>query len=352
MNALVPFLLAFAPQSSGVLPAAEIDALVAETMKAPGAVGLSVAVAVGDEMLLEKGYGLAEVEHDVAANAETMFRIGSITKQYAAAAIVRLHEHDELDIDEDMTVYLPDHPTQGHVVTVRHLLTHTSGIPSYTGLPGVMGEISLPATHADMIAMWADLPYDFAPGERFQYNNSGYYLLGVIIESVTGQEYGDYLQEQFFEPLGLTRTRNGSNLDIVKNRAQGYQVIDDELKNDAPIFMGKPGAAGAIEASAGDLVRWQRALLAGKVVQPDSYEEMTTPFMLNDASETGYGFGLFMDEFEGYRRVQHGGGINGFNSILLYVPEMDLSVAVISNSESFRAASVAEAITRLMLRGQ
>jgi len=265
---------------------------------------------------------------------------------------MRLQERDQLFIDEDMTVYVPENPTPGRVVTVRHLLTHTSGIPSYTGLPGFRGRASLPATHAEMIASWVDLAFDFEPGALFRYNNSGYYLLGVVIENVSGTPYEQFLQEEFFGPLGLTRTHVGSNLDIVKNRAQGYQVIEGELKNDAPIFMGKPGAAGAIEASAGDLVRWQRALVTGRVIDPASYEEMTTPFLLNDATETSYGFGLFLDELEGHRRVQHGGGINGFNSLLTYIPELELSVAVISSCEGFSAGQVADAITRLALQNQ
>ena len=327
-----------------------IDELVREQMKVPEAVGLSVAVAVAERIVLAKGYGLAEVEHGVRADAETVFRIGSITKQFTAAAIVRLYEQWKLDIDEDMTAYLPDYPTQGHTVTLRHLLTHTSGIQSYTG----MGEsfwrtASVDLTHDELLAGFEDEPFQFEPGAAFAYNNSGYYLLGMIIERVAQQSYADYVEAELFEPLGLTRTRYGSNADIIENRAQGYRIVEGELQNDQLISMNQPGAAGALISNARELVEWQLALVAGKVVEPESYAEMTMPFMLDDGSETTYGFGLVLGELDGRRLVQHGGGIHGFNSMLLHLPEEAISVAVISNCEQLSSQEVAIAIARLAL---
>ncbi len=327
-----------------------IEGLVKRMLEQPGAVGLSVAVAIGDELVLAGGYGIAEAEHDVPANVDTMFRIGSVTKQFTSAAIMRLVEKDELALEDLLVEHVPKFPTRGHEVSILHLLTHTSGIKSYTGLGDEWQKIiALELSHEELLDLVRDAPFDFAPGERFLYNNTAYYLLGVIVERITGQSYADHLRTEILQPLGLTRTRYGSNTDLIKNRAQGYQMIDDELANDALIGMSQPGAAGALLSTAKELVQWQLALVGGKVVSPDSYELMTTPFMLNDSSETKYGFGLAIGTFAGQPVVQHGGGINGFNSILSYYPEAKLSVAVISNSEACSAGQLGAAIARAVL---
>ncbi len=331
-------------------PAPAIDALVAEALARPGAVGLSVAVAVGEQLVLARGYGLAEAEHGVPADEHTLFRIGSITKQFTAALIVRLAERGELDIDGELTTYLPDFPTQGHAVTLRHLLTHTSGIQSYTSLgPEWMRTVPLELTHAELVALIADKPFEFEPGARFAYCNSGYYLLGMVLEQVTGTDYATHLRTVLCEPLGLGRLRYDSNSALIPNRAQGYTLVDGQLANDGLIGMSQPGAAGALMASARELVLWQLALVSGRVVSPASYEEMTTPFLLNDLTETTYGMGLALDEVGGRRRVGHGGGINGFNSQLDYYPDARLSVAVISNSEALPSSQIAQQIARRLL---
>lgn len=341
---------AIADQPSDELLISKVDAIVTKKLQEPGGVGLSIAIARGSNIILAKGYGLAEVEHDAKADAETIFRIGSVTKQFTAAAIMRLVEQGKLTLDDDMTTYLPDYPTQGHTVTIRHLLTHTSGIKSYTSVEdfwkfGQAREL----THDELLAYVKDVEFDFAPGEKFLYNNTGYYLLGMIIEKVAGVPYCQYLQDEFFTPLGLTRTRCGSNTDIIHNRAQGYEFNADVLSNDAPIGMNNPGAAGILISTAHDLIVWDQALMNGKVVSEDSLKQMTTPYTLSDGTDTGYGFGLGMRDLEGHRRIGHGGGINGFNSLLGYFPDDDLYVAVISNSQGVSAPEIARAITMAAL---
>lgn len=334
---------------------ARVDELAATALEQPGAVGLSVAVGLGDEMLIQTGYGRIEIEHDVAADAGSVFRIGSITKQFTAALVMKLIEDGAtkdgktLTLDSDINDFL-EFPTQGRTVTVRHLLTHTSGIKSYTGL----GEewfktIPLEMTHEELLDLVDEKPFDFEPNEQYRYNNTGYYLLGVLIEEVTGKSYEQALAETFLEPLGLTAIRYGSNSAIIRNRAQGYEMQDGELVNDGLIGMSQPGAAGALISNAGDLVRWNQALVSGKVVSPASYEQMTTPHVLADGEATTYGFGLGIDTLDGVKRVQHGGGINGFNSMLATYPESGLTVAVISNSNGYRAATLATQIARAAL---
>ncbi|MEN8375062.1 MAG: serine hydrolase domain-containing protein [Gemmatimonadota bacterium] len=319
-------------QSSDEQLAGEVDALAAMRLQEPGAVGFSVAVARGGRMLLAKGYGLADLEHDVAADAETSFRIGSVTKQFTAAAIMRLLEQGKLSLDDELTRYYPDYPTQGHTVTIRHLLTHTSGIKSYTGVGEFWETGAARDLSADeLLAYVDDADFDFTPGQQFKYSNTGYYMLGAIIEQASGVPYCEYLQNEFFTRLGLGRTRCDSNADIIPNRAQGYGLEDGKLVNDGLISMSNAGAAGMIISTAHDLVTWGMALIGGEVVGAESLEQMITPIILPSGASTGYGFGLKRGETRGHRTIGHGGGVFGFSAMLVHVPDEDLHIAVIAN---------------------
>jgi D-alanyl-D-alanine carboxypeptidase len=319
-------------------------------MEQPGAAGLSVAVARGQELIYSRGHGIAELEFGIEVNGKTLFRIGSVTKQFTAAAIMKLAEQDALSIDDPLTQFLPEYPSNGVEITLRHLLTHTSGVPNYTALgPTWRDFIALELSHEQLLAYWKDLPLDFPPGTRHSYSNSGYYLLGMVIEKVSGTSYSEFLAKNFFGPLGMARTRYGSNSDLIPNRAQGYLFEDEHFLNDDLIGMSQPGAAGALLSTASELVRWQQALVTGQVVSAESYEEMTLPFILDNGDESPYGLGLSLADALGRPCVSHGGGINGFNSILIYFPEEELHIAVISNSEQFNAGNVGPGIAKLLL---
>ena len=345
---VLPFAQASGPASSGDVEL--LDGLVRAAMEQPGAVGLSVAVGRGDELLFARGYGRAELEFGAAADEATMFRIGSVTKQFTAAAILKLAERGQLALDESLTTYLPDYPTHGHEITLRHLLTHTSGVHNYTDLGSTWAAVQpFELSDAELVALWRELPLDFPPGEGWNYSNSGYYLLGMVIAKVTGKSYPEFLREAFFEPLGLTGTRYDSNGEVIPRRAQGYGWQAGRSWNDRVLGMSQPGAAGGLLSTAGDLVRWQQALVAGRVVSSESYLEMTTPYMLASGRETGYGMGLQLDTQLDRPCVWHGGGIHGFNSVLLYFPEERLSVAAISNSEGLRAVPLGFELARALL---
>jgi D-alanyl-D-alanine carboxypeptidase len=322
---------------------ARVDALVQEAIDLPESVGLSVGVSIGNRLVHSAGYGSAELEHKVPANKDTLFRIGSITKQYTAAAICRLAEQDKLTFDDLIQDHLPDYDTHGKEVTLRHLLTHTSGIFSYTSVgPEWSDFIALDLTHDELLAHVSSRPLEFEPGTKFNYSNTGYFLLGMVIEAASGQTYPKYLETEFQEPLGLTRTRYGSNSDIIANRAQGYEHHGGgKFANDALISMTQPYAAGSLLSTGEDLVRWTMALTSGKVVGAESYEEMTTPFLLESGYDSPYGFGLGLSDIGGVPTINHSGGINGFNSMMMYDPESGLCVAVISNSEGFSAGKLA-----------
>lgn len=352
---VLALLLGFASQAATQAPLwggaleARIDSLAASTLEEGPVAGLGIGVKKGDQLLVARGYGLADVENNVPATAETVFRIGSVTKQFTAAAIMQLVEEGAIDLDAPMTEYLPDFPTQGHTVTIRHLLTHTSGIKSYTGLAEWEPQMRLDLTDEELVALFADEPFDFAPGEEWSYNNSGFYLLGMIVEAASGLTYRDYLDQRLFGPLGLSGSSYCDESPIIPHRAEGYEPEDGRLVNDSPLSMNQPGAAGALCSTVLDLLSWSTALRSGDVVSPESYRQMTTPATLNDGSATSYGFGLGVGDLEGHARVQHGGGINGFNTMLAHYPEAELDVVVLANTNGPHADRVAETIAKWAL---
>lgn len=284
------------------------------------------------------------------AAERTVFRIGSITKQFTAAAVMKLVEEEKLSLDNELTKYLPEYPTSGRRVTIRHLLEHTSGIKSYTSLGQRWVEkIRLDLTHEELLALFKDEPFDFEPGTKFLYNNSGYYLLGMIIERVTGKSYADHMSETFFRPLGLESTSYCSERALIRQRARGYTVREGALFNAEPLSMTQPYAAGALCSTVQDLVRWQEALVGGEVVSKASYRAMTTSGKLADGTSTGYGFGLALGELEGRPLVGHDGGINGFATSLSYLPGEELTVVVLANSEAANPTRLGQRIMRRAL---
>ena len=337
-------------QLSGAELVAKIDTIVGRALTQPGAVGLSVAVASGDQVVFAKGVGKADLETDFPADKDTLFRIGSVTKQFTAAAVMKLVEQGKLSLDDTVGKFFPDYPAAIKAVTIRQLLTHTSGVWSYTEDEKFMTrESTLELTPAEVVATFKDHALDFEPGTKWAYSNSGYYLLGEIVAKVSGVPYAKFVQDELFAPLGLTRTRYESNREVIPNRAQGYAFEGGKLRNDQPIGADVPGAAGSLLSSAEGLVRWSLALSSGKVVSAKSYEQMIAPAVLPDGKNTHYGFGLGVNDWEGHPRIAHSGGIPGFASVLAYFPKDQVTIAVISNCEQFSPAKVADAIARAAL---
>ncbi len=321
--------------------------VIEQVLQRPEAVGLSVAVARDDRILVEQGLGKADLEFDAPANAQTIFRIGSVTKQFTAASIMKLVERGKITLDDDLHKHLPSFDTGGRVVTIRQLLNHNSGIPSVTSQPGFITDIApREVTDEQMLATIKGVPFDFEPGKGWNYSNTGYLLLGMIIKVVDGRPYERFMQEEFFGPLNLSRTRHGSDREIIRNRAQGYSggAAGAPRMNDMALSMNVPGAAGSLSSTAGDLVRWQIALVNGRAVSADSYRQMTGSTVATTRGNTRYGFGLQVEDVDGVRRITHSGSIHGFNSVLLHLPDVNLHVSVISNSETLPSSLVAEQI--------
>ena len=326
-----------------------VDSLAARALKDGPVAGMSVAVVRGKDTVVMKGYGLADVENDVSATAQTVYRIGSITKQFTAAAVLQLIDENKLSLDDTIGKFLPTLPATWRGAPIRQLLNHTSGIPSYTSAgPRWFSKMRLDLSHDSLLAIIAADSMDFALGSQWRYNNTGYYLLGMLIEKVTGRSYAEVVRDRLATPLRLRATMYCETRALIKHRAQGYQPTpDDKIVNADPLSMNQPFAAGALCSTVGDLIAWQRALAAGRVVKAASYTAMTTPEGV--AKGRGYGYGLSMDTLGGRSRVQHGGGINGFNSMLQYFPSDTLSIAVLVNTNGPWADRVADNIARAAL---
>ncbi len=314
---------------------AEIDKLLQGHFKPDGS-GATVLVSQKGKVLYHKAFGMANLELGVPMRTDHVFRIGSITKQFTGAAILKLAEEGKLSIQDDLTTFLPDYPTQAKKITVEHLLTHTSGIKSYTGMKEwdeAMHRKDF--TPTELIALFKDQPIDFEPDAEWRYNNSGYILLGYIIEKVSGQTYAEYITEQFFKPLGMKNSYYGDTKPLIKNRATGYSQGEAEGKyvNADFLSMTQPYAAGSLLSTVEDLNIWTRALHGGKVLKPESFKKATTPYILPNGTNTHYGFGLQMSNLLGSLTVEHGGGIHGFLSDLVYLSQEDVCVAILTNCD-------------------
>jgi CubicO group peptidase (beta-lactamase class C family) len=319
------------------LPAPDklVDSLFGSLVK-PDAPGAAVLVARDGRVLFEKGYGLAQVEGHVAAAPDTKFRIGSITKQFTAAAILKLQEEGRLSVSDRLTKFIPDYP-RGDEVTIHHLLTHTSGIHSFTDKPDFIASVTTPVTPDDQIRSFRNDPFDFDPGQKFLYNNSGYFLLGFIVEKVSGQPYADYLRLKFFEPLGMKDTgvyRTDRKLD---REALGYEFADGAFKRATNWDMSRAGGAGALYSTVEDLSRWNEAVFGGKVLSEASLRAAFTPVLVRGEDpgapkDSGYGYGWSIATMRGVQEISHGGGLQGFVSYLLRLPKLNFTVAILHNA--------------------
>ncbi len=295
--------------------------------------GAAILVARGDEILLKKGYGLANLEHNIPIDEDMVFQIGSVTKQFTSTLILMLIEEGKMKLDDDITKYIPSYPTHGHTITIHHLLNHTSGIKSYTSMMEWRKLWRNDLSTSELIEVFKDQPMDFLPGEKYAYNNSGYVLLGHIIEQVTGKSYEDVLIEKIINPLGLKNTHYGNAAKIIPKRVSGYQ-FGMGLKNAEYLSMTHPHAAGSIMSSVEDLYIWNQAIKSNKLISSESFTKAITPTVLRDGSKIDYGYGWSLSQISGSKTYEHSGGIFGFISNVIYIPEEDVYVAILTNTDA------------------
>ncbi len=296
-----------------------------------GEPGAAVLIAKDGQIVLRKGYGLANLELGVPMRPDMVFEIASVTKQFTAAAILLLQERGKLSVDDDITKYLPGYPTHGRKITIDHLLNHTSGIPEVTGLPEWWPRRREDLTLPQLIDLFKDKPLDFKPGEKQAYSNSGYILLGAILEKASGKSYEDFVEQEIFAPLGMKRSRYGHQDEVVPDRASGYDM-GDGYKVAEYISLTQAYAAGGLLSTVDDLALWAQALTSEKLLRGKSLERMTTPPRLTSGEPTSYAYGQGILNENGTRIIEHGGGIPGFNSELLRIPDQRLLVIILANT--------------------
>ena len=298
----------------------------------------SVLLASGGTPLVSKGYGFANIEWQVPNTPQTKFRIGSITKQFTSMLVMQLRERGKLKLEDSVCAHLTPCPDAWKPVTIHHLLTHTSGIPTYTAIPAWRETNMVPKTVEQMLAIFRDLPLQWTPGEKFAYNNSGYFMLGAVIEKVTGRKYEEALQEMILTPLALTDTGYDWPGPILTRRAAGYQGRGPGLVNAAALDMQQPYAAGSLYSTVEDLLKWDQALYTDRLLPAAARQMLWTPFKNN------YGFGWTIAEPSpatfGHRRVMHSGGINGFSSVIIRIPETNVTAIVLSNNAAASASEI------------
>ncbi len=316
-----------------------LDAYVQAQFSVKGFSG-SVLVMQKGKALLEKGYGMADYEWNVPNTVEGKFRIGSITKQFTAACILQLEEAGKLSTSDKLSKFIPGFP-KGDSVTVHMLLNHTSGITGFTEMPAFESVERLSWSTDSVISFFRDVPYGFSPGTKWAYSNSGYFLLGYIIEKVSGESYNDYLRHHILDKAGMTNTGTDRTDSVLPMRVRGYSRQTRRLVNASFIAMEWPFSAGVLYATAQDLYKWDRALYGSNIISEASKQKMFTPGMRN------YGYGVIIDSFENHPRIWHNGGINGFSSNISRFIKDDLCIIVLSNNE-FNVDGIAGSLADIM----
>jgi len=328
-----------------------VDAIAKQMLSRPAA-GISVAVARDGQVVLARAYGMANLEHSVAVTPETVFHIASISKNILAAVVLQLVDEGKLRLDEDITKYVPEAPTLGHHVTVRQLLSHTSGIYSFTSLPDAANNERLELTHDQVLALIKEKPFEFEPGTRWRYDNSAFYIAGMVVERVTKQEYGAYVREHVFKPLGMSSASLCYARMVVPHLASGYEAEGGALVNAAFMSWKLPFAAGAICATATDLLKWEAALDTGRVLTRSSLALMRTPTTLADGTKMDYGLGTRLGSLDGHRMLGHTGSGGGFRNVFESFPDDHLTIVILVNmgdAESPSPVTIAAEIARAAL---
>ena len=317
---------------------AELDAFL-DSLVQRGQFSGVVLVARGDQVVFNQGYGAADRERNIPNTPQTRYRLGSVTKPFTALAILMLQAQGRLDVQDPICQYIPDCPPAWQEITIHHLLTHTSGIPSLTELPDYQVTKATPSPPEQSIARFRNLPLEFRPGAAWKYSNSGYILLGYILEQASGQPYEVYLQEHIFDPLGMSNTGYDHNQDDL---AVGYADVSSPAEF---IDMSIPFAAGGLYSSAEDLYRWDRALFTRQLLPPESLDKMLTAYAFGtDQAGVGYGYGWYVGELFGRRWVGHPGRIEGFSAVNAWFPDDDVTIVVLMNQGDLSAFSVLEQI--------
>ncbi len=334
---LVTFLVSFYASISA--DADKIDDYLGTQMQRLHIPGVSLAIVRDGRVIKAQGYGFANLELKAPATKETVYEIGSNTKQFTAAAIMMLVEEGKVHLDDSVTKYFPEAPETWSAITIRHLLTHTSGIQNHVAVPDWLDvfrtnlKFETAPSRDELLKMFFKLPLEFQPGETWAYDNTGYYLLGIVIEKASGKSYWEFLDERIFKPLGMNATRNTDPQPIVANRASGYEWKNDHFENRPVLLPAIAFSAGSLLSTAEDMAKWDAALYTEKLLKKSSFDQIWTAAATNDKAPMpfNYGFGWFVDSYHGHRLVQHSGGTPGFSSVIYRFIDDKLTIIILTN---------------------
>ncbi len=341
--------------ASGVLPAVamaqkpaaidqKIDAFVLDQIASQHLAGVSVAVVKDNKLVFAKGYGKANLEVNTPATKETMYEIGSITKQFTATGVMMLVEEGKIGLDDPVSKYYKFAPDTWAKVTIRHLLNQTSGIKDYTEIDDFVKMAREQHSADELMHSITAVPLNFQPGEKWVYCNTNYYLLGLIVESITGKPLEEFLHGRIFGPVGMNVTCTTDPKAIIPNRASGYGWNSTKFRNYDALNPTAAGGAGFIESNVLDMANWAVALESGKLLKPESYKQIWTAGKLNDGKSHPYGFGWVIDTYRGRKHIWHNGGTAAHRSMISRFPEDRLTVIVLCNTENGQPEPIAKQI--------
>lgn len=352
------------PRATQERPVQQVDRLPTQTPRLSGQLGSeinqyllsnyplfsgSILVALDDQILLSGGYRYANWELNVSNTSSTIFRLASLTKPFTALAIMLLQERDEIDVDDPICQYIADCPAAWQPITIHHLLTHTSGIPDYTAFPDALYEAALIRPVPELIDTFRDQPLDFLPGTRFNYSNSGYVLLGAVIEKVSGMSYENFMLNNIFQPLFMEDSGYDNTSRIIKNRASGYTIDGRTLENSAFISPSNLYSAGGLYSTTEDLHRWLQALLTKQWVSQTTLDQIFSPQVAAEKYGAEYGYGWVVSETQGHRVFWDDGTIPGFTNYFAYYPDDRLEIIILSNLDTSDVPAIAKGIEDIIL---
>ena len=326
----------------------KIDSLLSNLFQDKEGPGVVFMVAKGGKPIYRKAFGKANLELGVNMTPENVFQLGSITKQFTAIAILKLAEEKRLNLHDSISKYIPDYPL-GNKITIHHLLTHTSGIKDFTKMKSLQEVAQIDFSPKQMVDFFKNEPVDFAPGEKFEYNNSGYVILGYIVELVSGTTYENYINKNIFEKAGMSHSRYASDIAIIKDRAYGYQKKESGYVNRSKISFNVPFSSGSLMSTADDMLKWQNALNGNRIVSSKTVHKAFTKYQLNSGETFSYGYGWHLKEINGTPTREHGGSIFGFKTMGVYIPSKDIYVIGLTNCDCNSPTQTTRDIAKLAL---
>lgn len=340
------FNLTYAQQKDDQQLALHFDKILSEQFKNDDP-GVTALVSRNGQIIYKKAFGMANLELNTPMQVDNVFWVASIGKQFTAVAILQLMEQGKLNLQDEITKFIPDYPTKGHKITIEHLLTHTSGIHNFSGMKDPEKKLALDCTPNEVIDFFKNLPMRFTPGTKWEYSNSGYFILGYIIEVITGKPYSEYLEDNFFKPLGMTNSLYANDTRIIKNRVGAYSHGDNGFENSKSRNVTHVYSAGAIQSTVEDFFKWHQAVHTYKLVKKENLDMAFRRYKLTDGTETDYGYGWRLGNVYASPSIWHGGLITGFGTMEVYLPKEDVFVAVFSNCDCIYPKDIATRLAAL-----